>query len=646
MIRQLTVTAPHGSRRLGFHGWFIALLAATLLLAYGGSFHVPIPANGTERAHAQAIVIDQAEVVYSGKAIIRPSEAAALATEPAKLPHSWDDTRADYEGQAWYNMRFEWAHGQRPFNAVFVPRAIMNAEVYINGKWAGGHGNMQGELARRWNEPLIFQFDPSLVKPGENLLQVQVAGYRNYRSGLTRVWVGPSDVLYPIWEISHAWQITGSMLATMVAFATGLLILAYSRYMQPGQGWAYLGVAVIVFSIRHTGYFMDWAPLPHNQWVQAVHSMHAWFACLYAQFLIRYMGYHWPTIRMALWIYPSFVTLFTVLGGSHMVLNFTLLLLIPVLPMVFVVNMMLLAYAWRNRDSSATILGVSSLLFVLLSLRDLSIMVDWIPNESVLMSQYTGILVFLTGCWIVLRQFRRITLRLQKSNELLQTELNKRTDQLTEQFDLLRQAEQARAKEDERRRIMQDIHDGVGSGLVAGLNQLEMRDLSQAEMKLILQECLDDLRMAIDSLDPESDDLLALLGNFRWRFERRLKASGIQLRWAVSELPSLQGYNSRDLFDILRVVQEVFGNILKHAQAKHIELSTQFDAVGNVINLNILDDGVGMPANLLGRGRGLAHMRIRAKQLNLDFYTGLGLNGQGTGVYITLPVQRKHTPAL
>ncbi|HEX4879463.1 MAG TPA: ATP-binding protein [Limnobacter sp.] len=634
------MTPPTASKEV-FKRHFVLLLALTLGLAFLGIFKAPLHVMGTPPLQAQGYFLTQAEVGYSTDPNVPAiSMAQAQHKTTVQLPDSWDNTKPGFEGQAWYHFYVR-LDPERPLpNALFAPRVIMNAHVYVNGQWIGGEGAMQGELARNWNRPFLFQFSPELLHGGDNLIQVQVAGYQNYRSGLGRVWLAPSSELEPLYASAHRWQVTGSMLATLVAFGSGLMILAFSRAFPKDRGMVYLGLAVMVFAVRNTGYFLDWAPLPHAQWGQAVHSLHAWFACLYAQFLIRYMGVSWKPVRFALWTYAVVVTLITFGVGGDGILQFTFWLLIPILPLVFFLNLFLLAHSWKNRDSEGMLLGCTSTLFLLLSSRDLSIMLDALPNESVLLSQYTGILLFLCGAWIIYRRLSELMQKLTTSNESLNSELAIREQQLFRQFNLLRKVEQQRAKDDERRRIMQDIHDGVGSSLVSALNLCEIRPLQPEEMRDVLQECLDDLRMAIDSLDPQSDDLLALLGNFRWRYERRLRACAVELRWVVQDIPKLEGYSSRDLFDLLRIVQEVFANALKHAQAKTIDLSVRWDKTHSKVQLRICDDGVGMPDNTLGRGRGLAHMKIRAKAIHVDLHMDKGLGEAGVGVHIGIPKVR------
>lgn len=615
----------------------------SLWIAWWGTFNAPLAALGNDSTRRSAYFFEHARVLFSSDPNLTAAEVLQRSGKKTViLPNSWDATQQDFEGQGWYQIEFQLDPDKPKPDALFMPKAIMNAHAYLNGHWIGGHGSLHSEITRHWNTPYLFQFSPALLSPNNNVLLIQVAGYKNYRSGLGRVWLGPSKVLEPLYASSYRWQVTGSMLATLVAFGSGLLLLVFARVFREQEGFFFFGLAVIVFALRNTGYFLKWAPLPHAQWGQLVHSLHAWFACLYSLFLIQYMGLKWRWVRKVLWAYAISVTVLTFTAGGQEILQFTFWLLLPIIPAVFVLNLMLLAQSWQGRNLEGAILGCSSLLFVLLSIRDLSIMLGALPAESILLSQYTGILLFVSACWIIFRRYRALLEDLEASNESLNSELAIREQQLFRQFNLLRKIEQQRTQDDERRRIMQDIHDGVGSSLVSALNLSETRPLEQEEMRDVLQECLDDLRMAIDSLDPQSNDLLALLGNFRWRYERRLKACGVTLLWTVTDIPKLEGYSSRDLFDLLRIVQEVFANSLKHAKASKIELSVRRDEPNDKVLLNIRDDGIGMPANTLqGRGRGLAHMKIRAKAIRIELYTGLGIEEHGVGVFIAIPRLRK-----
>lgn len=560
-----------------------------------------------------------------------------------KLPHTWDKQVPHPVAHAWYEIKFIIDPDKPVPNAVYLPRAIMNAQAYVNGHWIGGHGNMDGNISRHWNTPYLFQFSPDLLNSRHNVLQIQVAGYSNYRSGLSHVWIGPSTLLEPAYEQTHLWQVTGSFLSSLLAFGGGVLILVFVQAFKEERVFLFFGLALVVFALRTVGYFSDWIPFSQPAWAVLVHNLHGWFACLLCLFMIQYMKLPWKMVSTGLWLYAAFATAVLTFTGHGVVLHNAVWLLAPLVPITLWLTGMLLVQAWKTHSVEANLIAGSALLFVLLSLRDMAIMVGRLPNEALLLSQYSGIFLFAAASYILLSRYKHLLEKLKVSNVELHSELYKREQQLFAQFELIRKIEQQRTQDEERKRIMQDIHDGVGSSLVSALNLSDTRPLEPHEMREVLQECLDDLRMAIDSLDPQSEDLLALLGNFRWRYERRLRASGVTLNWRVNDIPVLQNYSSRDLFDLLRIVQEVFANSLKHAKADRIDLSVGCNPGNDYIHLHIVDNGVGMPANSIVRGRGLAHMAIRAKSLAVDLYTGHGPDQTGFGVYMRIPLIRQRT---
>ena len=61
---------------------------------------------------------------------------------------------------------------------------------------------------------------------------------------------------------------------------------------------------------------------------------------------------------------------------------------------------------------------------------------------------------------------------------------------------------------------------------------LEIFDLEQR----VLKGCIDDLKLAIDSLEPVDDNLLVLLATLRFRLGPRLESTGIKLLWQVENI--------------------------------------------------------------------------------------------------------------
>src|SRR5256885_16302908 len=79
----------------------------------------------------------------------------------------------------------------------------------------------------------------------------------------------------------------------------------------------------------------------------------------------------------------------------------------------------------------------------------------------------------------------------------------------------------------------------------------------------LLQECIDDLKLSIDSLEPLDCDLLALLAGLRYRLGPRLGGGGLGLHWGGGELPPLPWLGAQAAPPVLRILQGGMTNILK-----------------------------------------------------------------------------------
>jgi signal transduction histidine kinase len=90
----------------------------------------------------------------------------------------------------------------------------------------------------------------------------------------------------------------------------------------------------------------------------------------------------------------------------------------------------------------------------------------------------------------------------------------------------------------ERQRIMREIHDGVGSQLVGLLNVVTQPAPDRGVVEEHVKLALDEMRMAVDSLQPTHDDLPTVLATLRYRLQPRLDAAGIELVWDVAVMPA------------------------------------------------------------------------------------------------------------
>lgn len=155
--------------------------------------------------------------------------------------------------------------------------------------------------------------------------------------------------------------------------------------------------------------------------------------------------------------------------------------------------------------------------------------------------------------------------------------------------------------------------------------------LEPARVAALLRECVDDLRLAIDSLKPAGDDFLAVLGNFRYRMEPRLAHAGVRLEWAVSPDARSPVLSAEQVLHALRIVREAVANALKHANPKCLHVRYRDNPASGEWELAVADDGAGFDSvSTAPRGDGLRNMRTRAAQAGLD----LAIESQGSGTKV------------
>jgi signal transduction histidine kinase len=185
----------------------------------------------------------------------------------------------------------------------------------------------------------------------------------------------------------------------------------------------------------------------------------------------------------------------------------------------------------------------------------------------------------------------------------------------------------------ERQRILADLHDGVGASLVGLLRHVQSGCADRASIERRVQEVLQEMRIAIDALQPRDGDLAAVLGALRYRLDDIIRASGVRLVWEVEELPEVGELKPSTVFALQRIVLEAITNALKHSGAQVLRLSAR--ACNGEVEVRIEDDGRGFdPSHAAGLG--LASMRARAQRIGARL-TFQSHPGAGTTVKLSLP---------
>ncbi|ABE44458.1 sensor histidine kinase [Polaromonas sp. JS666] len=191
----------------------------------------------------------------------------------------------------------------------------------------------------------------------------------------------------------------------------------------------------------------------------------------------------------------------------------------------------------------------------------------------------------------------------------------------------------------ERRRIAQDLHDGVGSQIVNILSSLDSHAPQQQAVALALEQCLVDLKMTVDAIDSANDNVLVALGRLRYRVQHSLDTLGIRMIWKVEICDELEAVRGEPAQQALRIAQESLSNVMRHAHASVVEVVCRFVPETQQMVLEVRDNGEGIARSKEGRpsGKGLEGMRRRAQSIGAELVIS-SKAGTGTRVRLVLPL--------
>lgn len=198
------------------------------------------------------------------------------------------------------------------------------------------------------------------------------------------------------------------------------------------------------------------------------------------------------------------------------------------------------------------------------------------------------------------------------------------------------------AREEERRRLRRDLHDGLGPALAGAALKVEAAENllafdPAAAVELLedarsgIQDAVADVRRLVYALRPPALDELGLVGALREQAERIGAADRL---WVEIQAPEeLPGLPAAVEVAVYRISLEAMTNSARHADARTCVVRVTLDGD---LELEVVDDGVGLPRDYRA-GVGIASMRERADELGGTCDVE-ALDGRGTRVHARLPL--------
>jgi two-component system CheB/CheR fusion protein len=240
------------------------------------------------------------------------------------------------------------------------------------------------------------------------------------------------------------------------------------------------------------------------------------------------------------------------------------------------------------------------------------------------------------------------TQALATTNAQLQAEAAQRRAAERERQEVLRQL--MTAQEDVQRHIARELHDQFGQSTAA--LRLWAAQLSAAkddpqqlaervvQLQTIVAQLDDDIRRLARELRPRALDVVGLVPALQEHLALWSRQTGMSAQLAV--IGDMQATLPAEITTVVyRAMQEALTNVLKHADARDVNVVLQQQA--DQVQLTIEDNGVGMPSGPATAGLGLMGMRERIELVGgtLEIET---VASQGTTLFVRIPLAGGQAP--
>lgn len=535
--------------------------------------------------------------------------------------------------------------------SILITRARDKVSVMINGKPIGFE-TAETSVDTTAMGPRLYNIPENYLQDGENVIDIYLYGH-HWPPRLFKAFVGPRNDLIPAFSWRKFLTVDGinvlsgiGLFMALFTFSVGLasreqraeyLSMGFIMLFWVGRNFYYtihmydwpLAWQSLFFNVTTFGMVMSVAAFA-NAWGKGSRKFYRIYALLVVLYALSAFALDQIDLRL----------------GDAMYMFVGLPLIAGVI--LWSVYQQIRMFGRRDFSIPAMVnLGICTAAVTADMMGEILLSSPGSTAPLVTTLPYTPLAIIFVATGLVYSLVYR-TIRLQQAEKEQRKELARelaiKSKALEESYARTREQEKSAAISAERQRIMQDMHDGIGSQLLGLQLQIRQNSLSPEEVSAELKNSLNDLRLIVDSLDTEANDISLALGAFRARVQPQLSAADVELEWKMDIPGTVSGFGPESVLHIYRIMQEAVTNALRHSSLTKMSISMRRDKAANTpdgendyLTIRVMDNGGGFDEEQILAGRGLKNMRRRAEMLNgtLDIQR----LAEGLSVFLRVPVR-------
>lgn len=555
-------------------------------------------------------------------------EPDKITCEDVQLPDSLDTKKTAAPSRATYHFTVSAADFSSDHPAIFLEKFTDTAEIEVNGSLVTPPISAQ---SRSWNQPLYAVVPPVIIQRDANEITITLSANWADIMHLFPVRIGDAQALQFQHDLTMIYRAGMPRIGLGLALFGSVFFAALSMLQREVLSYRWLTIICVanVAFLTHPVFRID--PLPYRIWLlfwtSAIHfqvyALHR-FIALYT----RRRG----TFSERVWVSSLAIGSFIFLLGP-LSIGRGVLLWMGFASILF----SLLSISQLLKVSTARQRRVRLFLFLILSatlalgVTEVLRQASWTIFEKAEVYQFAPVLLFAA----ILSLLAHNLLAAEDRNSRLLAKLREKVIGRTRELDTSRlqlvEAGRRAVREEERQRILLDLHDGIGGQLVNVLAYMSMQPHQDLTLRKALEAALMDLSLIIDSLETENC-VSTLLGTLRGRVEPLFHRHNLKFDSKIKAEPSLPTEGPSQNLLLMRIVQEAFTNIIKHAKATIVLVQVSERAI------MIKDNGIGFDIRSFQDREdfvihhGLASMKRRAEALGV--HLKIVSNTEGTSVIL------------
>ena len=590
----------------------------------------------------------RADIAALGDAVIRPNSGPQ---QQVNLPAQWHrseapDTRISV--QVSYSMP---QTGPQAGLALYIPYLFDGGDVRVNGQVVLRVPQTNADITVRWRKPFWVPLPDALLRNGVNTVELDLPAH----AGLATVYIPKPSIALLAEQFDRAesrkfWVhgVNWITLGTSIIVTAAMSLIWWRTRSDAIYLW--MAIAGLLWGIRTALLLVEVVPTPTWLAWRTVHH----FVALGSTAALVALSLQFAQLRRRRWIqgawaYSVLVPVLVLLSGGRLDQVASSAGYVLAIGGMGGIAIGCAIHAVRIRgDVPSWVLLINYCLIALAAVHDLILFwrADWMyalaphwVEQCILLLRYTFSLLMLTFVVVIVHRYSDNLRQMKGINQVLEARVRQRETELAEEHARVTALQRQQAMLEERQRIMHDLHDGLGSQLLTTLTRARANDLEPDQITAALQACLNDLRLALDTLRPDAGGFWPAFADFRFRWSQLLAAADIAVHWDIPVVSDLRELPPHATLQVLRILQEALTNVIKHAAASHVHVRVQ-EAASDSLVFSVEDNGKGMSgtdaASTARAGFGLESMQQRARRLGAHL---LITNAQpGTRVELAVPV--------